>query len=224
MFQVAGNIVNGSGQALAAQIYLSQFGLEFNQGYITAVNYDGSLQIQDGPLVRINDPNGVFGIASSTIPFFVADDESPSVQAFSGFPMCIPRSEDDELCPLSNRPDGGVGARSFLAPDALVAAPFMVGDFIAYSGVETSNGEIAAYEITVMNLEITTTGAPSYIRVEEAQIGIFSSNGDAEIQETRVSFCINPMRTELIRTFLCKCHIWRRSVAIACGTSQRESL
>lgn len=76
---VAGNIVNGTGAPLAAQIYIAQFGLEFNQGYITAVNYDGSLQIQDGPLVRINDPNGVFGAPLSDIPFMVADDESPSV-------------------------------------------------------------------------------------------------------------------------------------------------
>lgn len=179
--------MNGTGPALAAQIYILQYGLEFSQGYITAVNYDGSLQIQDGPLVRVNDPNGVFGAASAPVPFFKADDESPSVTAFSGFPMCIPRSEDDNLCPLSNRPDGGTGLRSFQAPDPLIAAPFLVGDFISYSGVKTSNGEIAAYEIITMNLEVTTTGAPSYIRVEEAQIGIFSSDTSAEIQETRVS-------------------------------------
>lgn len=151
------------------------------------MNFDGSLQIQDGPLVRINDPNGIFGAASAPVPFFKADDESPSVVAFSGFPMCIPRSADDSLCSLSNRPDGGSGARSFQAPDPLVASPFLVGDFITYSGVKTSSGEIAAYEIVAMNLEITTTGAPSYIRVEEAQIGVFSSDTEAEIQETRVS-------------------------------------
>ncbi|KAJ4390894.1 hypothetical protein N0V93_004493 [Gnomoniopsis smithogilvyi] len=182
---VAGNIVNGSGAALAAQIYLLQYGLEFNQGYITAVNYDGSLQIQDGPLIRVNDPNGVFGAAAAPIPFFVADDESPSITAFSGFPMCIPRSEYDILCPLSNRPDGGIGARSFQAPDPLVAAPFLVGDFISYSGVKTSNGEIAAYEVVTENLAITTTGAPSFIRVEEALVGVYTSNTNAEIQETR---------------------------------------
>ncbi|KAJ4415046.1 hypothetical protein N0V82_007562 [Gnomoniopsis sp. IMI 355080] len=182
---VAGNIVNGSGAALAAQIYLLQYGLEFNRGYITAVNYDGSLQIQDGPLVRVNDPNGVFGAAAAPIPFFVADDESPSVTAFSGFPMCIPRSESDTLCPLSNRPNGGNGTRRFQAPDPLVAAPFLVGDFISYSGIKTSNGEIAAYQVIVENLEITTTGTPSYIWVEEALIGVYTSNGNAEIQETR---------------------------------------
>lgn len=138
-------------------------------------------------MVRVNDPNGVFGVATAPIPFFVADDQSPSVTAFSGFPMCIPRSEDDALCPLSNRPDTGIGVRTFQAPDPLVAAPFLVGDFISYSGVKTSTGEIAAYEIVTMNLAITTTGAPSYIRVEEALIGVYTSSTNAEIQETRVS-------------------------------------
>lgn len=76
---IAGNIVNGSGESMAAQIYIAQYGLEFNQGYITAVNNDGTLQIQNGPLVKVNDPNGVFGAPSSDIPFMVADDESPSV-------------------------------------------------------------------------------------------------------------------------------------------------
>lgn len=141
-----------------AQINIAQFGLEFSQGYITAVNTDGSLQIQDGPLVRINDPNGVFGTAFSSVPFFKADDESPSVTSFSGFPMCIPRSTNDVLCPLTNRPNAAAGAaasRLFQAPDPLIAAPFIVGDFISYSGVKTSAGVIAAYEIVAENVAIT---------------------------------------------------------------------
>lgn len=183
--KVAGNIVNGT--SIAAQIYLWQYQLEFSQGYVTAVNSDGTMQIQNGPVIRINDPNGVFGVASDGgIPFFVADDESPSVTAFSGFPMCVPRSEDDALCPSSNRP---ADQRTFQAPDALLMVPFVVGDYLNYAGVQNAAGEIVCYEIIAMNVQVTTTGNPSYIRVEEAQVGVYSNNSDAEIQETRVS-CI----------------------------------
>lgn len=180
---MAGNIVDG--QSLAAQIYLWELSLELNQGYITEINTDGTMQILNGPLIRVNDPNGVFGAASDGgVPFFKADDESPSVVAFSGFPMCIPRSDDDELCPSSNRP---AGEFRFQAPDPLAMVPFAVGDFVSYSGVKNAAGELVCYEIVAMNVEVTTTGKPSYVRVEEALVGVFSDNGNAEIQETRVS-------------------------------------
>lgn len=181
--QVAGNIVNGT--SLAAQIYLWQIQLEVSQGYVTAVNHDGTMQILNGPLIRANDPNGVFGAASDGgVPFFQADDQSPSVTSFSGFPMCVPRSGDDELCPASNRP---TGERTFQAPDPLVMVPFAVGDYLYYSGVQNSAGEVACYEIMAQNVQVTTTGNPSYIRVEDQQIGVYSNNSNAEIQETRVS-------------------------------------
>jgi hypothetical protein len=99
--QVAGNIVNG--QALAAQIIISEFAMELNQGHIDEINFDGSMKIRNGPTIRINDPNAVFS-AGYSFPFMVADDQSPSVSSFSGFPMCVPRSSNDTLCPLSNRP------------------------------------------------------------------------------------------------------------------------
>lgn len=65
---------------------------------------NGLLTVSGGPQIRINDPNGVFGVPYTLNPFFTADDENPSIQAFSGFPMCIPRSATDALCPASNRP------------------------------------------------------------------------------------------------------------------------
>lgn len=99
--QVAGNIVNG--QSLAAQIIISEFAMEWNQGHIEEINFDGTMKIRNGPTIRINDPNAVFS-AGYSFPFMVADDQNPSVTAFSGFPMCVPRSSNDTLCPLSNRP------------------------------------------------------------------------------------------------------------------------
>lgn len=104
--------------------------------------------------------------------------------------MCIPRSDNDTLCPASNRPDANGGSRSFQAPDPLVMAPFLVGDFITYTGVKLASGVVSAYEIVAGNVEITTTGAPSYIRVEEAQIGIYLNDANVEIQETRVRISV----------------------------------
>ena len=99
--QVAGNIVDGV--PLAAQIIVTEFAMEINQGYIDQVNFDGTIAIRNGPTIRINDPNAVFSAGFSS-PFMVADDKSPSVSSFSGFPMCVPRSANDTLCPASNRP------------------------------------------------------------------------------------------------------------------------
>jgi len=94
-------VVNGN--PLAAQIIISEFAMEWNQGYIEQINFDGSMKIRDGPIIRINDPNAVF-TAGYSYPFMVSDDKSPSVCAYSGFPMCVPRSANDTLCPTSNRP------------------------------------------------------------------------------------------------------------------------
>jgi len=67
-------------------------------------------------------------------------------------------------------------------------APLLVNDFIQYVGFKAANGEIVCYEITALNVQITTVGAPTYIRVEDALIGVYTANGNAEVAETRVSF------------------------------------
>ncbi len=101
--QLVGNMVNGQG-AVAAQISCAQFLLEISQGYIAAVNFDGTMQIASGPVIRINDPNAVYSVGYTAAPLFTADDQNPSVCSFSGFPMCVPRNATDPLCPASNRP------------------------------------------------------------------------------------------------------------------------
>ncbi|KAK4148880.1 hypothetical protein C8A00DRAFT_38530 [Chaetomidium leptoderma] len=192
---VAGNIVNG--QALAAQIIISEFAMELNQGHIDEINFDGSMKIRNGPTIRINDPNAVFS-AGYSFPFMVADDQSPSVSSFSGFPMCVPRSSNDTLCPLSNRPviPGTTAPRRvFQAPDPLIMAPFLVGDFIMYRGFRLGN-ELICFEIVAWNVQITTTGVPAYIRVEEALVGIYSADTNGEVAETRfIGFVSDPTIT-----------------------------
>jgi len=104
--KVTGNVVGGV--PIAAQISVNQFMTNAGQGFIETTFTDGRIKIRGGPTLRINDPDGVYGTAFNTgSPFamFTADTENPSISSFSGFPMCVPRSATDVLCPLTNRPN-----------------------------------------------------------------------------------------------------------------------
>jgi hypothetical protein len=98
--------------------------------------------------------------------------------------MCVPRSASDPLCPASQRP---AGQRTFKAPDNLVMAPFIPGDYIEYNGIKVG-GEIIVYAIVATSVMITTTGNPSYVRMEDALIGVFDAAQTAvdEFADTRV--------------------------------------
>lgn len=103
-----GNSING--EPRVAQVQLYEFFEGLASGFIETIDFaDGSMQIENGPVVRINDPNAVFSVGYTGSPFMTADDVSPSITSFSGFPMCIPRNETDPLCPKSNRPFNGPG-------------------------------------------------------------------------------------------------------------------
>lgn len=108
LYQVLGNTINGVHHV--AQVIIYEFFEGLASGFIESLDYaDGSIKIQNGPTVRISDPNGVFSVGYDRAPFMTADDQSPSISSFSGFPMCIPRNDTDPLCPLSNRPFKGPG-------------------------------------------------------------------------------------------------------------------
>jgi hypothetical protein len=85
----------------------SQIDLAGSTGIIESLDFDGQIHIKNGPVLRINDPNAIFSAGFTEVPFFTADDENPSITSFSGFPVCVPRSEADPKCPLSNRPAVG---------------------------------------------------------------------------------------------------------------------
>ncbi|KAK3642306.1 hypothetical protein LTR56_010883 [Elasticomyces elasticus] len=163
---VTGNIVEG--KAIAAMVDIAQFLLQGGTGVIASVANTGLITLTTGQKLRINDPNGVFSAGYTARPLFTADDENPSITAFSGFPMCVPRSASDPKCPASNRP---AGHTTFAAPDPLVMAPFVAGDYISYSGIDVS-GETVVYSIVAESVIITTSGMPPYIRVEDAIIGV----------------------------------------------------
>jgi hypothetical protein len=182
---VVGNIVNGA--PIAGQISVAQrFGLEGSQGYISAINADGTLQIAGGgPKVRINDPDGLFGPQSQSQKYFVADTANPSVTSFSGFPMCIPYSGNTDKCSSSNRPAG----QSFTPQDPLKMVPFKVGDFVEYSGLKVGGNEILASSIVCINLHITTQASdtvPNYIRVEDMLVGVPDNAPNVEVADIKV--------------------------------------
>jgi hypothetical protein len=79
--------------------------LQASRGVIETITFDPpSMQIKNGPTIKINDPNAVYSNGYTLKPFFTADDKNPSISSFQGFPMCIPRNSTDPLCPLTNRP------------------------------------------------------------------------------------------------------------------------
>ncbi|OJD31219.1 uncharacterized protein BKCO1_5100056 [Diplodia corticola] len=171
---VTGNVVNGV--PIAGQIQISQELLNAGAGVIESVNIgSNSFKLVGGPTVVINDPNAVYSTGYTDNPAFTADDENPSITAFSGFPMCIPRSKTDPLCPLTSRPGStNPGASTFAAIDPLVMAPFIPGDYVQWSGI-TVGGTVYAYAIVAANVQITTDGSkgqPVYIRMEDAIIGV----------------------------------------------------
>ncbi|KAF6812113.1 hypothetical protein CMUS01_13132 [Colletotrichum musicola] len=185
---ITGNIVNG--RSIAAQIAIAQYSTTTSSGYIESLSFNGDIKIKNGPTIRINDPRGVYSVGyadKAYDPNFTADDANPSISSFSGFPMCVPRKADDPLCPLSQRPDvaGGGKQGTIQAKDAKVMAPLVPGDFVTFSGYQ-SGEKIIVYNLVAFNIQITTVGAPTYIRMEDANIGVWTADTvNQEIAQTR---------------------------------------
>ncbi|KAL5433186.1 hypothetical protein PMIN07_007772 [Paraphaeosphaeria minitans] len=182
---VFGNII-GLIPTAAQVIVIGGFELRAGIGYIDSIDVaDGSFKLRGlGTKLRLSDPNGVFGNASDLSPFFPVDDENPSIQAFSGFPMCFRRSSTDEKCPSSNRP---AGSTNFAAPDPLAMVPFLVGDFITYTAIPKS-GELLVFEMSATNVQVTTSASstvPNYIFIEDAIIGVTDADPNVEVADTR---------------------------------------
>jgi hypothetical protein len=115
-----------------------------------------------GTVIEINDPLGRYGWAHSPDPRWSVDPDNPTIAAGNGYPMCIPKFDPakkiDLDCPIFNRPLNP-GGDLFLQPGAPLQvvvmppsakpgttkpdpwkeAPFMIGDFVAYSGVLLKN-------------------------------------------------------------------------------------
>ncbi|CAG8972965.1 hypothetical protein HYALB_00008325 [Hymenoscyphus albidus] len=186
---VTGNVVNDN--FIAGQMTYNQVDAAFASGVIKSLGFDGSIVIENGPTLRINDPNAKYSAGFDSIPLFTADDENPSITSFSGFPVCVPRSANDPKCPSANRPPAG----SRVISDALHMAPLKVGDYIEYSGIQFG-GQTIVYNL-VANIDITTSGSqPGFIRVEDAIIGV--ANADPNVEAARAKFTGLASRSDLL--------------------------
>ena len=110
--RVVGNIVDG--KHMAGLMFASQQSANSGSGTISRIDYaTGEIHVDTGDpsspaVLQINDPHGRFGRAQSPDPRFSVDDQSPTIHAGTGYPMCVPRTDpataDDPLCPQANRP------------------------------------------------------------------------------------------------------------------------
>ncbi|KAF2107626.1 hypothetical protein BDV96DRAFT_505879 [Lophiotrema nucula] len=206
---IAGNRVNN--RYIAGLVDLSQNPLRALEGFITEITTDGHFKVAGsfnpaGVLeCVINDPLGVYGTEYTANPLWSVDPENPSIRAFTGFPMCIPRSADDELCPSKNRPLSG-GGRPLTQftfsdpatidgndPDANVMAPLMAGDFVTFNG-QLIDGLFEVNDLVANIGFYTAPGTlPAYITVEEALWGLQFPVTAGELAETRaVAFTTDP--------------------------------
>jgi hypothetical protein len=178
---VIGNrVVGGPAGAdlyIAGLVYITQQGLNSGQGFINCISYANPAATEmfvggpsgtcTGARIRINDPavgltgTGRYGVAFTPDARFTVDQDNPTIQAITGYPMCLPRVAPpgvDPLCPLTQRPLVGNAAAACTAPatagapctsftmanpaavalggilDPRTQAPFMVGDFVTYAG------------------------------------------------------------------------------------------
>jgi hypothetical protein len=78
-------------------------------------------------------------------------------------------------------------------------APFQVGDYIEYSGILVG-GQIICYAITATSVQILTPpSGPVYIRMEDANIGVFDPSFASEFGDTKfVGFVSDPSVTVTI--------------------------
>ena len=178
---VLGNVVKG--KYIAGLVFVSQQSANAGQGVITAIDYakaELSIEVKGKTTtiarVRINDPQGRFGkthgapgssadvIEQYFDERFSVDDESPTIQSATGYPMCVPRYDpleaEDTLCPEANRPRApncqslpapfppftmpalGQYCMTYMmpspgtvgAPDARQQTPFEVGDTVTFLG------------------------------------------------------------------------------------------
>jgi hypothetical protein len=172
--------------------------------------------------VRLNDPkidepadpgfnDGRYGRANPTPPVspdpnsrfpdprFTVDQDNPTVHAATGYPMCVPRSGNDQECPQQNRPvDGGVPLKFFVmgpsdltppaagfpantikkcspACDPNKQAPLKEGDYVTYQGTlaqDSSGIYISAHTVGADVGIYTEPGKdPAYVTLDESLIG-----------------------------------------------------
>ena len=209
--EIIGNIDKTTGRFIAANVHISQGALHTGAGFIQAINTQtGELRVGAkggtvGARVRLNDVQGVFGLKNSDRPDaamvklderFELDSGNAPVHAKTGYPVCIPRSLADPLCPATNRPGpsatnptlnarftcgpvaAAVDVPTFATCNPSLAAPLQVGDYVTYAGVLTMDTSaapgtnpfvVAAYGLDAeLGIYTSPNTEPVYVFIEEA--------------------------------------------------------
>src|SRR5205814_6306087 len=118
---VIGNrVLGGPGGAdlyIAGLVNISPHSLNAGTGFINFIDLTiGEIRVggvlgsnTTGARVQLNDPTGRFGRIMSPDVRFSVDADNPTIMAGTGFPMCLPRSAADVLCPQGQRPPDAFG-------------------------------------------------------------------------------------------------------------------
>ena len=192
---VAGNRLP-DGSHIAGLLFISQQALHAGQGWITAINFaTGEITVDGTTRVKPNDPLGRFSVGfpggASPDARFTIDEDNPTVRASSSYPMCIPRSASDALCPEKNRPlnpaNGVTHLGSFTmgavagtptpngVPDPYLMAPFEVGDFVTYNGIlvdDATGTYVLAHTLIAEATILTAPGTqPAYTAIDVLLMG-----------------------------------------------------
>lgn len=65
--------------AIAGLVQISQLLGATNSGIIKSLSFDGTITLESGQTIRINDPNAVYSAGYTAKPEFTADDQNPSI-------------------------------------------------------------------------------------------------------------------------------------------------
>ena len=177
-----------------------------------------------GARLVINDPAGKFGRATVFDPRFTIDEDNPTVRSETAFPMCVPRVDpatgNDPLCPQTNRPKGADGnylttfttdipaGWEFMTPgnyspngsNALVMAPFEVGDYVTYNGhlSTDANGSFVLAHGVSANVGIFTQPGtqPTYVAIDVMLLGVAGAPNPFLPQEATVRTRIEGFTTD----------------------------
>ncbi len=230
--EVIGNVV--AGKYIAGVVHITQGALHVTAGAIQSINAatgefvvgpDGG---SPGVRVRLNDPTGIYSVASTDLDKrFALDPGNSPVHAKTGFPVCIPRTDKPDECPAGNRPAAGVnhfrytcagvsGAGAQASADAQSVAcnpakpaPLAVGDYVTVVGMlvkdAAGNFLVAAHGLDAELGIYTSPGQnPAYVYIEEALQGTKGERfADFPQEETTrfriVGFSTDPTRNVEIR-------------------------
>ena len=125
---IDGNVI--AGEHVAGLVFISQQSLNAGIGYITHFDYpNGVIYVGNSPKgpdkarLQINDPKitadntypgdpaigtGRYSAGQTPDSRFSVDQQNATIHAFTGYPMCVPRTDpaagDDPRCPKQNRP------------------------------------------------------------------------------------------------------------------------